>query len=188
MSTIRTNAIVDAGGGNTATINGKTPLGTSDFASQVQAEAGTDNATVMTPLRVAQALAAGSGMVLLGTLSTTSGTTQTLSGLTLTEYSSLLLVVDNVSNDAGAGRNLLFGTAQLNVSSGVSGAAALSGFAFVPLGSGVAGGFVASGGSTPSTMRFTATGYSSASTSVAFTWDGAGNFDAGSISIYGLKK
>lgn len=51
MSTIRANAILDAAGGNTATINGITPA----LASQAQAEAGTDNTTLMTPLRVAQA-------------------------------------------------------------------------------------------------------------------------------------
>lgn len=58
MSTIRANAVLDSAGGNTATINGKTPLGTSDFASLAQAQAGTDNTTVMTPLRVFDALAA----------------------------------------------------------------------------------------------------------------------------------
>lgn len=58
MSTIRANAIIDAAGGNTATINGKSPLGTSDLATQAEAQAGTDNTKVMTPLRAAQAIAA----------------------------------------------------------------------------------------------------------------------------------
>lgn len=52
MSTIRANAILDNAGGNTATINGITPA----LASQAQAEAGTDNATLMTPLRLRNAL------------------------------------------------------------------------------------------------------------------------------------
>lgn len=51
---VRAGAFLDASGGNTATINGKTPLGTSDIASQAQAEAGTDNSTLMTPLRSQQ--------------------------------------------------------------------------------------------------------------------------------------
>lgn len=64
MSTIRANAIIDGAGGNTATINGKTPLGTSDIASSAQAAAGTDNATVITPLRVRDAMnASGSAPV-----------------------------------------------------------------------------------------------------------------------------
>lgn len=52
MSTIRTNAILDAAGGNTAQINGITPA----LASQAEAEAGTDNTKLMTSLRSAQAM------------------------------------------------------------------------------------------------------------------------------------
>ena len=54
MSTIKANAYLDAAGGNTATINGITPA----FSSQAQAIAGTDNTTMMTPLRVSQAITA----------------------------------------------------------------------------------------------------------------------------------
>ena len=54
MSTIRTNNIVDAGGGNTATINGITPA----LASQAEAQAGTDNTKLMTPLRVGEHMSA----------------------------------------------------------------------------------------------------------------------------------
>jgi len=50
MSTIKANAILDSAGGNTATINGITPA----LASQAEAEAGTDNTKLMTPLRARQ--------------------------------------------------------------------------------------------------------------------------------------
>ncbi len=50
MSTLKANYILDAAGGNTAQINGITPA----IASQAQAEAGVDNTTLMTPLRVNQ--------------------------------------------------------------------------------------------------------------------------------------
>lgn len=53
MSTVKANAFVDGAGGNTATVNGVTVA----LSSQVQAEAGTDNTTQMTPLRVMQAIA-----------------------------------------------------------------------------------------------------------------------------------
>ncbi len=52
--TVRTNAILDAAGGNTATINGITPA----LATQAEAEAGTDNTKLMTPLRTDQAVLA----------------------------------------------------------------------------------------------------------------------------------
>lgn len=160
------------------------------IASQAEAEAGTDTTKLMTPQRVSQAVAAlgAQNLVLLGTLTTTSGTTQTLSSLTLTGYAALLLLVDGVSTDSGAGRNLLFGTARLNLSSAISGTGTFSGFAFVSLGSGLSAGFVASSGTSPSSMRFDASGYSTASTSVSFTWDGTGNFDAGTIRVYGIKS
>lgn len=50
---VRSNAFVDATGGNAATVNGVTIA----LASKAQAEAGTDNATLMTPLRVKQSIA-----------------------------------------------------------------------------------------------------------------------------------
>lgn len=52
MSTIRANNFLDGSGGNTATINGVTIA----LSSQAQAEAGTDNTTLMTPLRTFQAI------------------------------------------------------------------------------------------------------------------------------------
>lgn len=54
--TVRANAILDAAGGNTATINGKLPLGASDIATQAEAQAGTDNTKLMTPLRTGEAI------------------------------------------------------------------------------------------------------------------------------------
>ncbi len=51
---VRSANYKDATGGNTATINGITPT----LASQEQAEAGTDNTTLMTPLRSQQQFAA----------------------------------------------------------------------------------------------------------------------------------
>lgn len=54
MSTIRINNIVDAAGGNTATINGITPA----LATNAEAVAGVDNTKLMTPQRVNEAIAA----------------------------------------------------------------------------------------------------------------------------------
>ncbi len=52
MSTIRANIITDAAGGNTTTINGITPA----LATQAEAQAGTDDTKLMTPLRVTEAV------------------------------------------------------------------------------------------------------------------------------------
>ena len=52
MSTMKVDSIVSSGGTNTAQINGITPA----LASQAEAEAGTDNTKLMTPLRLRNAL------------------------------------------------------------------------------------------------------------------------------------
>lgn len=186
MSTMRVNAILDSAGGNTATINNKTPLGTSDFASLAQAQAGTDNTTVMTPLRVADAINALEDFRLLGTLTTTSGTTQTLSGLTLTAFSALLITVDAVSHNGGTSGGLQVGTALVQ-NTNRSSADLVSGFVVVNLGGGMGTGFVYRDTET-NAPRAALTGYSNASTSIAFTWSNGAAFDAGSISVYGIKK
>lgn len=77
------------------------------IASQAQAQAGTDNVSLMTPLRTADAIAAlaGSGLTLLATISTASGvgTTSTVTGLNLTGYSALWITANNVSVGGGSG-------------------------------------------------------------------------------------
>jgi hypothetical protein len=60
--TVLLGGILGAAGGNTATINGITPA----LSSQAQAEAGTDNTTQMTPLRVSQAITALIGTATAG--------------------------------------------------------------------------------------------------------------------------
>ena len=121
----------------------------------------------------------------LGTLTTTSGTTQTLSGLVLTPYKALMVVVSAVSTNAAASVLLLNGNTFAVLTSGSAGNTG-SGGGFIDLASGVfwssssssGGGTQASGG---------ASGLSNASTSITFTQTGGGVFDAGSIRIYGVK-
>lgn len=182
MSTVCTNAILDAAGGNTAQINGITPA----LASQAQAEAGTDNTTLMTPLRVADAINALEDFRLLGVLTTTSGTTQTLSGLTLTAFSALLITVDGVSHNGGTSGGLQVGTGLVQ-NTNRSSADLVSGFVVLNLGSGLGTGFIYRDTET-NTPRAALTGYSNASTAIAFSWSNAAAFDAGSISVYGIKK
>jgi hypothetical protein len=153
---VRSNTYLDASGGNTALINGITPLSST-----------TQN------------------VVLLGTLTTTSGTTQTLSGLTLTSYGSLFITVDGVSHDnGGASRRLQL--AGQNLSGARTATQPVSGVVTVMLQNGVANSNIESVGN--SGTQVVATGYSTATTSIAFTWDGTGNFDAGTIRVYGFRS
>ena len=117
MSTIKANAIIDAAGGNTATINGITPA----FSSQAQATAGTDNTTQMTPLRTSQAITAQVGTATAGLAAGDVGTyifgypnntTNYVTGATIA--GSLLLPAGSFTYDATSGNasSQSFGSAQ----------------------------------------------------------------------------
>ena len=125
-------------------------------------------------------IATGS-LTLLGTLTTTSGTTQTLSGLTLTSYKQMQLVFTGVSNTASFVQLRLNG---INLTSMGSAGEFVRGFAFIDLSNGILGSCISYDGT------FTGIGLSSgittASTSVTFSV-ASGAFDAGSILIYGVK-
>jgi hypothetical protein len=129
---------------------------------------------------------AAGGMTLLGTLATTSGSSVTLSGLTLTDYKQLSVVCNSVSGSNGTtdwvrinGNNLFIVGFNNQTQVGLGGA-------IIDLASGI---FWA-------TTQFTtaangnsyggASGLTTASTSITFTIS-AGTFDAGSIRIYGVK-
>lgn len=125
--------------------------------------------------------------VLLGTLTTTSGSTQTLSGLVLTPYKFLRMTLSNVSFTATGSALRLGGVGkEITGSLGV----ALQGFygtVFLDLANGIATATTAelnAGASATGVVRVTATGYSNATTSISF--DG-GTFDTGTISVYGEK-
>ena len=157
-------------------------------ASQAEAEAGSDTTKMMTPQRTSQAIAAlANGMTLLGTLTTTSGSTQTLSSLTLTNYKLLYLDFNGVSHNSGTSQTISFGSAQ--IAQGVSAANAVYGFANVSLASGLSTSVV-SRNTLPTASNSEGTnaltGYSTATTSVSLTVSG-GTFDAGSVRVYGVR-
>jgi hypothetical protein len=129
--------------------------------------------------------------VLLGTLTTTSGTTVTLSGLTLTPYKSLLIAVNGVSTVASVSGTRTFTIAGCTVFT-VSAPAlvALGGLCIIDLASSVGTSSIAeSSGAAPSAATATSlvlrTSLTTASTSISVTADLT--FDAGSVLVYGVK-
>jgi hypothetical protein len=162
-------------------------------ASQVEAETGTDTTKLMTPQRVAQALVAlGSGTVLLGTLTTTSGSTQTLSGLDLTSYKSVVAVFDGVGDNTTTSRTLFFEGAQV-ASTSTTAAARCYGIVRLDLASGVGVSHVTetSPASLPEAIyedafRILRLSTSTSSTSLSVSLSG-GTFAAGSVLVYGEK-
>jgi len=121
------------------------------------------------------------GMTLLGTLTTTSGTTHTLTGLTLTAYKQVVMVFEGVSHNQT--QTVFFQSIAISVSG--AGSSLLYGGATLDLNSGTMWG-ISNYGGTVFSFAFDTT-VTTASTSIgAFTANGA-TFDAGSIRIYGVK-
>lgn len=165
-------------------------VGAKPFATTIQAlrdnpiAIGEADATVPESLRNTQ---------LLGTLTTTSGSTQTLSGLVLTPFRSLWISVQGVSHTSLSNQSLSFATYTISRTFGNTGVR--SGYIQVDLGSG--GTFLSNlnSGSNFSEVITAQTaadvwagrsGYTTATTSISFGIS-AGTFDAGSILVYGVK-
>lgn len=129
------------------------------------------------------------GMTLLGTLTTTSGATQTLSGLDLTDYKTLIIYLNNVSSSStatirlnsivitqatGATGNSVWGECSVNLSVGT--------FAAISSATVSSTGTLSNTGITNNGNC----GVTSAATSLVFS-PSAGSFDAGTITVYGVS-
>jgi hypothetical protein len=207
MSTIRANYILDAAGGNTATINGAIPApATSPTLTNpiISGNLGAGGANYGTSGQVLTSGGAGAstswstiatgGMTLLGTLATTSGTTVTLSGLDLTSYKQLMVVFKQVSPTAGGTVRLSPGADALAIGASVALSTQMDGIFVTDLATGI---------SVANTYNLNAVGennsfqtgnptagiqrsVTNSSTSISFGL-GTGTFDNGSILIYGVK-
>jgi hypothetical protein len=154
------------------------------------ATAGTNTTQLATTAFVQTALGGAASYTLLGTLTTTSGSSQTLSGLTLTDYKFLFLSVNGVSTSVStymrwAANNSHRITAELTVNS-----LFWSGNIIVDLATSKFAANIAESSATASLSALQGYGgpcaLTNASTSVTIALN-AGNFDAGSIIIYGVK-
>lgn len=139
--------------------------------------------------------AASGGMTLLGTITTTSGTEQTLSGLTLTDYKLLVLVFRGVSHNGGATRNLSIGTStsdDITLFAMASSGSLFYGVITIDLTVGTVAGNISSaltgaGQISQSSIAIAGdTTITTAATSVYVALS-SDNFDAGSILVYGVK-
>jgi hypothetical protein len=131
-------------------------------------------------------------MVLLGTLTTTSGTTQTLSGLNLTGYKSLYIAFNNVSLAGTTNSQLQLNSIQISIALS-NGANGFNGIMLVDL---VSGAFFSAIDQFPiSTSTWSITlngrvgriGITNASTSITLGTAGTLAFDNGAVYFYGVK-
>lgn len=134
------------------------------------------------------------GTTLLGTLTITSGTSQSLSGLDLSGYSSIRVVIKGASHSDGGGNHALQ-IESISLTSSVSSATILAGSFDVDLATGIGTGIVDLISSiTPPQNKISAAGtlilssISTATTSITFTWSGGASFDlaGSSIKVFGI--
>lgn len=135
------------------------------------------------------------GMTLLGTMTTTTGTSQSLSGLDLTPYKQVVLVFQAVSHNDATARTMLVGTStsdDIQVSGGsVASTAFANGTVWIDLANGY---FSAALGSNTAASSIFGTPnatcgdltITNASTSISVAF-AAGTFDNGSVRVYGVS-
>lgn len=157
-----------------------------DVTGTVASQAYVDTAVAAVPV---------GGMTLLGTINTTSGSSQSLSGLTLTGYKQLYFVFNGVAMTSAGNVTLSLGsqaiTGTLPAPSTVYGHAALdlAVGTFITVSTSAATVSFASN-TPPSGSNFYAgrTSYTTASTSVAVGVIGTSpSFTAGTVTVYGVK-
>lgn len=132
-------------------------------------------------------------MTLIGTISTTSGASASISGLDLTPYTMLVLVFDGVSHNSGTSQTLLLGTSTsddiaISTAGAYTNTATVRGPVFVDLSTGLAPSLLANistGGNAVATARLASLPIVTTSTSISVAFS-AGNLDAGSVSVYGI--
>ena len=166
----------------TATLHVDGTVAGTAIASQVEAEAGTATNKLMTPERTKQAIdALGGGTVLLGTVNTTSGSVQTLSGLDLTPYKQVQAWINGVDPSTTAtGSNITVGGLIL-LPSGVVTSSMENGYMLFDLGTGR--GYAINREEDRQVVSTHTLTTSSTSISVSTTQ----TFAAGSVTFYGVK-
>lgn len=172
----------------------ETVPGVVELATTAEAETGTDTTRAVTPAGVAAAIAANpggsGGVTLLGTFNTSSGGSQTLSGLDLTD-GAILRVVFRAVSQATNNVNFLIGTSSGNAFNPTSGtwsaSATYIGVIDFYLSSGFYMSDIVNSSAVDVSKRASGAPFSTSSTSV-YVSPSVGNFDAGAIDVYLMKQ
>ena len=168
-------------GGITGTLSDQTDLNTALNGKQATLVSGTNIKTVNgVSLLGSGDVVVAAGMTLLGTITTTSGASQSLTSLVLTPYKFIVCTVDNVSFDGA--RHLRIDGIQCSVAT-AGGEGVILGVLHLDLANGIFSSNVSTAGAGSVWVGDTA--YTTATTTITFSAS-AGTFDAGSIRVYGV--
>lgn len=137
--------------------------------------------SLVSPAKVKAAIDAHGGTTLLDSMAV-AGSSSTISGLDLSNYSFIIISVNDVSHSATTSGPFNLTVESEIFSASVTSSPLLYGQVVVDLSSGVgSGGF----GQPTSLLYNRDTGLSNSSTSITLSWTNAANFDNGSFAIYG---
>jgi hypothetical protein len=159
--------VVNTSGTQTGLLGGQTE------ATWIQGTSTTES--LVSPAKIKAAVDASAGTTLLGTLNTTSGTSQVLSGLSLTNYNRLYISADGVTQTSGTNREFFVGSTSFGV---VFSGKAYEGVFFIDLTTGI--------GLSSIGLSASDSGIRTTSTSITFSLDGA-TFAGGTIRVYGVS-
>jgi hypothetical protein len=162
------------------TFSGTPSLPTGAIA--VTQTAGNNTTAVATTAFVTAAVAASGSVTLLGTLTMTSLSSQSLTGQTLTGYKFLKFVINAVSTTSTG--TLSIGAGQISPAG--TGSSIWYGMVDLDLGTGLQVSIPAISAGLAETPRVSLSGYSTATTTITVSVS-VGTFDAGTITVYGIK-
>ena len=191
---LATTAFVTAADNLKANIDSQAFTGTPSLptgTTAVTQTAGDNSTKLATTAYVATAVSANAGgMTLLGTLTTTSGASQSLAGLNLTGYKQIRAVLNDVSGNS----TLIITIGGNGINQATPATSRISGFVDIDLANGVGVSNIGAASNVALTSvantigAVFASGLSTASTSITFTAGGGSTaFDLGSIVVYGVK-
>lgn len=151
------------------------------------ASGGTNTTQLATTAFVQTAVAGVStnSLTLLATLNTTSGTSQTASGLTLTSYKTLYITITGISASTAISTALQLEGIDLTGSGNFNGTNN-KGFVNIDLTTGIGVPQILRGAANVGVAIFDSS-IGTGTTSLTFAWNGGHSFDAGQILIYGVK-
>lgn len=170
-------------------------VATGDTSGIIQLQSNGTTLATFAPTGITSSVGSFPAMTLLGTLTTTSGTTQTLSSLTLTNYKALQISANNVGFSSAdtaqslrlAGVNLIrafidngssvYGTMQLDLSTG----------GFIGLGATTAGLTNSAASASANIVAGNLSSITTSTTSISFTWTAGQAFTSGTIKVYGVS-
>jgi hypothetical protein len=182
------NAITSGAGGLSTSADSSGTLNIQSAGSTVLAL--TSSGVAITGTLSATSITGAGGMTLLGTLTMTSGTSQTLSGLTLTGYKQVQIIGTGISTTfvgGQAGAVIISPNGARLTNDASSASDSIDFFAFIDLTTGISSStYSINSGSINPNVYLRLSGLLNSATSITLSAGNSTSYDAGTVYIYGV--